>query len=292
MLNLAVEDIRLRKHPLRDDFLTGQSKPIMSTLQGNRRPVSGPRQAGGFTLVELLVVIAIIGILAALLLPALSRAKASAQRTGCISNLRQINLGVRLYSDDSSDKAPHPEGAGTNKTLSVTGFKKLMQSYVGPNAPSSPKAKLFACPADTFHYNVSNNKLVLRAEPLHNQPFVDYSSYGFNGGNLNTKYNRLGIDVSQLGIAGRTVGSIRNPVRTVLVAELSAFDPFSWHRPKRPLSPKNSQFKNSMNVVSFVDGHVSYIRMFWTDTSVTNRAQLSAAFYNPPPEYDYQWSGD
>ena len=133
-----------------------------------------------------------------------------------ISNLRQINLGVRLYSDDSSDKAPHPEGAGTNKTLSVTGFKKLMRSYVGPNAPSSPKAKLFACPADTFHYNVSNNKLVLRTEPLHNQPFVDYSSYGFNGGNLNTKYNRLGIDVSQLGIAGRTISSIRNPVQNCL----------------------------------------------------------------------------
>ena len=245
-----------------------------------------------FTLVELLVVVVIIAILAALLLPVLHRAKASAQRTSCLNNLRQINLGVRLYSDDSTDKAPHPEGAGTNKTLSLTGFKKLMQSYAGMAAASPSQAKVFACPADTFHYNVSGNKLVLRTEPLHKQSFVDYLSYGFNGGNLNTKYNRLGIDVSQLGIAGRTISSIRNPVRTVLVAELPAFDPFSWHQPKRPLSPKNSAFKDSRNMVSFVDGHVSYIRMFWTDTSVTNRAQLAAAFYNPPPEYDYQWSGD
>ena len=246
----------------------------------------------GFTLVELLVVITIIAILAGLLLPVLNRAKASARRTTCLNNLRQINLGVRLYSDESDDKAPHPEGAATNNALSVIGFKKLMRSYVGLNGPSSPKATLFACPADMFHYNVTNNHLVVRTEPLHNQTFVDYSSYGFNGGNLNTDYNRLGIDVSQLGISGRTISSIRNPVRTVLVAELSAFDPFSWHLPKRPLSAENSQFRDSMNMVSFVDGHVSYIKMFWTDTSVTNRAKLGAAFYNPPPGYDYQWSGD
>jgi prepilin-type N-terminal cleavage/methylation domain-containing protein len=245
----------------------------------------------GFSLLELLVVIAVIAILAALLFPVLSSLKSKAKRTVCLNNLRQINLGVRMYADDSADLTPRTPGTRTNSSLCWTGYKKLMRSYVGAGGVSPAQGKLFACPADTFYYFPSNGFIVLVNKSFHDHPYGDYSSYGFNGGNLNTTLTRFGIDRTKLGIAGRALSSIKNPVKTVLVFEAPASGPFSWHRPKLPLSPDNEQFNDAMNMISFVDGHVSYIKIYWGHT-VTNGITLNATDENPPPGYAYQWSGD
>ena len=69
-------------------------------------PLKGVLQVVGFTLIELLVVIAIIGILAALLLPVLAKSKGMAKRLQCMSNLRQIDLALRMYADSNRGKFP------------------------------------------------------------------------------------------------------------------------------------------------------------------------------------------
>jgi prepilin-type N-terminal cleavage/methylation domain-containing protein/prepilin-type processing-associated H-X9-DG protein len=239
------------------------------------------KMKAAFTLIELLVVIAIIAILAALLLPVLSAAKARAQRTACMNNLRQINLGLRMYSDDSADKTPRTPGSTTSNGLSWTGYKKLMESYVGLNGAPSPQDKIFACPADLFFYDVVTNFGVYVPQGLHAQA-PDYSSYAFNGGNARTNSNAPGI-------AGRTLASIKNPSKTVLVAECPAFIPYSWHNPQPPASNGAPMFNNAPNMVSFVDGHVSYIKIYWGGN---NPPGALALHQNPPAGYDYQWSGD
>jgi prepilin-type N-terminal cleavage/methylation domain-containing protein/prepilin-type processing-associated H-X9-DG protein len=236
----------------------------------------------GFTLIELVVVMATIGILAALLLPALAAAKERARRITCTSNLRQINLGVRLYSDDAQDISPATQT--TNRI--VDHYRRLVQSYLGRKGPPSPQDKLFACPADTFRYWTSGGGVVFSPTGRHESARQNYSSYAFNGINKDkTNFSDAG---SILGIAGQKLSLIRHPDKTVLVLEQPAFFPYSWHRPKQPISNPNSCFfNNSKNMVSFVDGHVSYIEMYWD-----GHAGSLAMFYNPPTGYNYQWSGD
>jgi prepilin-type N-terminal cleavage/methylation domain-containing protein/prepilin-type processing-associated H-X9-DG protein len=112
-----------------------------------------PNQARAFTLVEIIVVVALLALLAAMLFPAFASARAKAREASCVSNLRQIGMGISLYARDFDDF--YPRGTDTAERLAATEppnppeamsslplLRDVLQPYLPPRA-------VWHCPSDT-----------------------------------------------------------------------------------------------------------------------------------------------
>ena len=189
-----------------------------------------------FTLVEMLVVIAIIAILAALLLPALSRSKAKAYNAACVNNLRQLGIATRLYSADNDERLPSAEILPTQPIDPENPLPRIcdvLASYVGKTAGMNTNgATVFKCPSD--------KKSRFAAEG---------SSYEWNfrlnGRRIDETRNDSAFLLLEQGnpSAGITNFVLRFPPETTPL-----FLDYDQFHPRRPKAGKN---------VVFMDGHVA-----------------------------------
>ena len=126
-----------------------------------------------FTLIELMATVAIIGVLASLLLPALSMAKSKADSTRCLSNLHQIGIAVRLYADDNEGGLPRLDASSRTSSSNIGLTSPFLEQVLSSHVTGSQK--IFRCQADerkngtlagsSYEWNISvNGRLLHRVD--------------------------------------------------------------------------------------------------------------------------------
>jgi prepilin-type N-terminal cleavage/methylation domain-containing protein/prepilin-type processing-associated H-X9-DG protein len=253
----------------------------------------------GFTLIELLVVIASIAILAALLLPALSRAKTSAYATKCKSNLRQWGIALQMYVDSNSQKYPYPFVVSD-----LTNFASA-QDWAQSLEPYAIRwtERAFHCPGYKAFLGLTNWPGTWTGSGSGTE-WAFVSSYGYNGGGSYCWYSGTGGGALGLGLIGVwghfgppavSASQVRVPSQMIAIGDsrldrspgngpgaqglgmdLLMCGAFSGNFPYPPRHGKN------YNVV-FCDGHVEGMDpAFLFDP--TNTAPLWNIDHQPHPE--------
>ncbi len=208
------------------------------------------QDGAGFTLIELLVVIAIIAILAAVLLPALSRAREAGKGAVCLNNLRQVDTATRLYVDENNGYLPQAASDPTQTgNISLWWTTKLSIYLGGTNYISVAGGTLpvLVCPS---------NRL---------SPAGHGVSYGMNGVWLGN------------GFWARLLGDVKNPAETVYAAD--SIGPPTWSDPYIDIPGYWSADQSAYNVLyGFVDPrHNGSANVLWLDGHVSRETMAQLA---------------
>lgn len=195
-----------------------------------------------FTLIELLVVIAIISILAAILFPVFARARENARRASCQSNLKQIGLGIMMYTQDYDEKFPLTWNVYGSNTIRPYGWADVIESYIKSD-------QLFKCPSAAGASS---------ADPT----ALGYTHYSYN--------MMLASDVSGITMDGKKLAVLTKPALTVMNMDDRIYNSraFEWGckvqsacTAGRGLAKTNAASRHlEGSNFSFTDGHVKWYK--------------------------------